>query len=193
MARSRTQAPIDTTSRSNDGSITFRDWHPTAAGESGYIAPDPVDPNIVYGGSTFGELFRYDKRTGQAQNIAPEAGAKLSAPILRKLQFRFSWTSPLVFSPQDPIRSISDRKMFCAPTNQGNSWEKISPDLTGTDPKTPHEGPDTVENAMQRGHGVVYTIAPALLAAGQIWAGTDTGLIQLTRDGRQNLDECYAA
>lgn len=173
---------IDTTSRSNDGSITFRDWHPTAAGESGYIAPDPVDPNIIYGGSTFGELFRYDKRTGQAQNIAPEAVRNFGADP-SEVEFRFSWTSPLVFSPQDSHTLYFGSQNVLRSTNQGNSWEKISPDLTGTDPKASHEGPDTIENTTQRGHGVVYTIAPSPVAAGQIWVGTDTGLVQLTRDG----------
>jgi photosystem II stability/assembly factor-like uncharacterized protein len=173
---------IDTSSRSNDGSITFRDWHPTAAGESGYIAPDPVDPNIIYGGSTFGELFRYDKRTGQAQNIAPEAVRNFGADP-SEVEYRFSWTSPLVFSPQDPHTLYFGSQNVLRSTNQGNSWEKISPDLTGTDPKASHEGPDTVENAKQRGHGVVYTIAPSPVAAGYIWAGADTGLVQLTRDG----------
>ena len=172
---------VDTTSRSNDGSITFRDWHPTAAGESGYIAPDPVDSNIIYGGSTFGELFRYDRRTGQAQNIAPEAIRTFNADP-SEVEYRFSWTSPLVFSPQDSHTLYFGSQNVLRSINQGNSWEKISPDLTGTDPKASHDGPTTVENAMQRGHGVVYTIAPSPLAAGQIWAGTDTGLIQLTRD-----------
>src|SRR5262249_16164148 len=71
-------------------------------------------------------------------------------------------------------------------TNQGNSWTKISPDLTGTDPNANHEGPTTVENAKPRGHGVVYTIAPSPLDPGVIWAGTDTGLVPLTRDGGKN-------
>ena len=91
---------VDTTSRGNDGSITFRDWHPTAAGESGYIAPDPADPNIVYGGSTFGELFRYNKRTGQAQNISPEPVALFECHPAEQ-QFRSPGRLLLVFSPQD--------------------------------------------------------------------------------------------
>jgi photosystem II stability/assembly factor-like uncharacterized protein len=172
---------IDTSSRGNDGSITFRDWHPTAAGESGYIAPDPTDANIIYGGSTFGELFRYDKRTGQAQIIAPEAVRTFGDPT--KAEFRFSWTSPLVFSPQDSHTLYYGSQYVLRSTNQGNSWEKISPDLTGTDPQASHEGPTTVDNAMPRGYGVVYAIAPSPVAAGQIWAGTDTGLVHLTRDG----------
>ncbi len=171
---------VDTTSRSNDGSITFRDWHPTAAGESGYIAPDPSDPNIVYGGGTLGELFRYDKRTGQAQVIAPEAVRIFGAA---HPEFRFSWTSPLVFSSQNPHLLYLGTQYVLKSSDQGNSWEKISPDLTGADPKASQEGPLTAQNAKERGHGVVYTIAPSPVAADQIWVGTDTGLIQLTRDG----------
>jgi hypothetical protein len=173
---------IETTSRGNDGSITFRDWHPAGAGESGYIAPDPSDANILYGGGTFGELFRYDKRTGQAQIIAPEAIRSFGGDPT-KAAFRFTWTSPIVFSPQDPHVFYFGSQYLLKSSNQGNSWEKISPDLTGTDPAAPHEGATTVENARQRGHGVIYTIAPSSLKAGLIWVGSDTGLVHLTRDG----------
>jgi len=170
-------------SRSNDGSITFRDWHPTGAGESGYIAPDPSDPSIIYGGGTYGELFRYDRRTGQAQNIAPDAIRNFGEA---HPEHRFTWTSPLVFSPQNSHTLYFGSQNVLRSTNQGNSWEKISPDLTGTDPNAPEQGPLTVENAKARGHGVVYTIGPSPLSAGQIWAGTDSGLIHLTRDGGKN-------
>jgi photosystem II stability/assembly factor-like uncharacterized protein len=170
---------VDVTSRSNDGSITFRDWHPTGAGESGYIAPDPGDANIVYGGGTFGELFRYDKRTGQQQVIAPVAVRNFGEA---NPEFRFSWTSPLVFSPQDAHVLYFGSQVLLKSTNRGDSWEKISPDLTGTDPKTSQQGPLTVQNAKARGHGVIYTIAPSPVAQNQIWAGSDTGLIHLTRD-----------
>ena len=181
---------IDTASRSNDGSITFRDWHPTAAGESGYIAPDPKDPNIIYGGSTYGELFRYDKRTGEAQVIAPEAVRTFGGDPT-EAEFRFSWTSPLVFSPQDSHTLYYGSQNVLRSQDQGSSWQKISPDLTGTDPKASREGDLTAANAMQRGHGVVYTIAPSALAAGQIWAGTDTGLIHLTRDDGKTWAEVH--
>jgi hypothetical protein len=166
-------------SRSNDGAITFRDWHPAGAGESGYIAPDPSDSNIIYGGGTYGELFRYDRRTGQAQVIAPDAIRNFGDA---HPEHRFTWTSPVVFSPQDPHTLYFGSQYVLRSSNRGNSWEKISPDLTGADPKASQEGTLTVENAKARGHGVVYTIAPSPLSAGQIWAGTDTGLIQLTRD-----------
>jgi photosystem II stability/assembly factor-like uncharacterized protein len=166
-------------SRSNDGSITFRDWHPAGAGESGYIAPDPADPNIIYGGGTYGELFRYDRRTGQAQIIAPDAIRTFGEA---HPEHRFTWTSPLVFSPQDSHTLYFGSQRVLRSTNQGNSWETISPDLTGADPNASEQGPLTVQNAKARGHGVVYTIAPSPVSAGQIWAGTDSGLIHLTRD-----------
>jgi photosystem II stability/assembly factor-like uncharacterized protein len=167
-------------SRSNDGSITFRDWHPAGAGESGYIAPDPSDPNTIYGGGTYGELFRYDRRTGQAQIIAPDAVRSFGEA---HPEHRFTWTSPIVFSPQDPHTLYFGAQNVLRTTNQGNSWEKISPDLTGMAANTPEEGLLTAANAKARGHGVVYTIAPSPVSSGEIWAGSDTGLIHLTRDG----------
>ncbi|HEY6274056.1 MAG TPA: hypothetical protein VIX19_18905 [Terriglobales bacterium] len=170
---------VDTTSRGNDGSITFRDWHPAGAGESGYIAPDPSDPNILYGGGTYGELFRYDRRTGQAQVIAPDAVRRFGDT---NPKYRFTWTSPLVFSPQDPHVLYFGSQYLMKTSDRGNSWRKISPDLTGSDPATPNVGPLNIDNARERGHGVVYTIAPSPLKDGEIWVGTDTGLVQLTRD-----------
>ncbi|MCU1331425.1 MAG: hypothetical protein JWM08_417 [Candidatus Angelobacter sp.] len=166
-------------SRSNDGAITFRDWHPAGAGESGYIAPDPSDSNTIYGGGTYGELFRYDRRTGQAQVIAPDAIRNFGDAHPEN---RFTWTSPVVFSPQDPHTLYFGSQYVLRSTNRGNSWEKISPDLTGTDPKAPQEGPLTPDNAMQRGHGVIYTIAPSPIKKGIIWVGADTGKVHLTVD-----------
>src|SRR5262249_48761375 len=155
----------------NDGSITFRDWHPAGAGESGYIAPDPADPNILYGGGTYGELFRYDKRTGQHQIIAPAAGGSFGGGPTQAGQ-QLTWTSPLVFSPQDSHTLYFGSQYVLKSTNQGNSWERISPDLTGSDANASREGPTTIQNAKARGHGVVYTIAPSPLSASVIWAGT---------------------
>jgi photosystem II stability/assembly factor-like uncharacterized protein len=183
---------IDTSSRGNDGSITFRDWHPAGAGESGYIVPDPADSNIVYGGGTYGELFRYDKRTGQSQNISPEAVRSFGADPT-KAAYRFTWTSPLVFSPQNPHVLYFGSQSLLKTTDRGNSWEKISPDLTGTDAKASQDGPLSMDNAKQRGHGVIYTVAPSPLKEGQIWVGTDTGLVQLTRDGGKTWNEVTPA
>ena len=173
---------VSTASRSDTGSITFRDWYTAGAGESGYIAPDPNDPNIVYGGDTYGGLHRLDHRTGQVQTISPLAVANFLTEISH-LELRFTWTSPLVFSPQDSHALYFGSQYLLRSTNQGKSWDRISPDLTGAQPGTIEEAPTTVENAKAKGYGVIYTIAPSRLAAGEIWIGTDTGLVHLTLDG----------
>ena len=173
---------VSTASRSDLGSITFRDWYTIGAGESGYIVPDPNDPNIVYGGDTYGALHRFDHRTGQSQVISPLAAGNFGTDISHA-ELRFTWTSPLVFSPQDSHVLYYGSQYVLRSSDQGMSWKRISPDLTGAQPGTSGEGPTTIANARPKGYGVVYTIAPSSLSAVQIWAGTDTGLIQLTRDG----------
>jgi photosystem II stability/assembly factor-like uncharacterized protein len=171
-------------SRSDYGSITFRDWAPVGGGESGAIAPDPVDPNIIFAGNTNGQLFRFDKRTGASQDISPAAREGFGVEINER-KYRFTWTSPLVFSPQNPKALYFGSQFVLRTMDGGMSWHPISPDLTGDARKKgiPMEGgPVTVDNAKARGYGVVYSIAPSPLKAGQIWAGSDTGLIHLTRD-----------
>ena len=172
-----------TASRSDYGQITFRDWRPVAGGESGYIAPDPVDPNFIYSGSTLGSLDRFKWRTGEAQDVSPWPGIAFGSEINRR-KYRFTWTSPVVFSPHDPHPLYMGAQFLLKTDDHGMSWHAISPDLTGTDLRAAAaQAPLAVSNAMQRGYGVIYTIAPSPLAAGMIWVGTDTGLIQLTRDG----------
>src|SRR5262249_49910287 len=97
-------------------------------------------------------------------------------------KYRFTWTSPLVFSPQDPHVLYFGSQYLLKSSDRGNSWQEISPDLTGADPKASLEGLLTIDNARERGHGVIYRIAPCAVKDGQIWVGTDTGMIQLTRD-----------
>jgi photosystem II stability/assembly factor-like uncharacterized protein len=172
---------VSTASRGDTGSITFRDWYSVGAGESGYIAPDPSDPNIVYGGDTYGGLHRYDHRTGQSQTISPAASSSFGD--IAHAELRFTWTSPLVFSPQDSHVLYFGSQYLLRSNDQGSSWEKISPDLTGAQPGASQQGPTTLANAKARGYGVIYTIAPSPVSAGQIWVGTDTGLIHLTTDG----------
>ena len=178
---------VSTTSRSDTGSITFRDWFTAGAGESGYIASDPIDPNIVYGGETYGGLHRFDRRTGQTQVISPAATQNFGLDISHA-ELRFTWTSPLVFSPQDPHVLYYGSQYLLRSGDQGMSWERISPDLTGTQPGTSAEGLPTVQNAKARGYGVIYTIAPSPVSVGEIWIGTDTGLIHLTRDGGKSWE-----
>lgn len=160
-------------SRGNDGQITFREWHPVSADEYAYIAPDPLNPNIIYGG----RVTRYDKTTGQVQSVAPEA--------VRSGKYRSLRTMPLVFSPADPHVLFAASNVLFKTTNGGQKWEVISPDLS-------REAPDVTENIgifrspeltkMPR-RGVIYAVAPSPKDVNVIWAGTDDGLIHLTRDG----------
>jgi len=172
---------VSTTSRSDYGSINFRDWYTIGAGESGYIAPDPNDANIVYGGDTYGALHRFDRRTGQSQTISPSAIGNFGTEINRA-DLRFTWTSPLVFSPQDSHVLYFGSQYLLRSADQGMSWERISPDLTGMEPGAAQTSPTVIANAKERGYGVIYTIAPSPMAGGLIWIGTDSGMIQLTRD-----------
>ena len=158
-------------SRSDYGAITFRDWHPVGGGECGYIVPDPRNPNIVYGGDNYGILHRYNTLTTQSETISPTLVTPFGANIAKR-RFRFTWTSPLAFSPQNPRLLYYGSQYLLATTDGGSSWQKLSPDLTVR--------PGT-EGRPQR--GVIYTIAPSTLRAGEIWVGTDNGLIQLTLDG----------
>ncbi len=171
-------------SRGDYGEITFRDWFSAGAGEAGYILPDPSDPKIIYGGDTYGSVFRLDIRTGQSQNISPTPVSAFGTEISER-KYRFTWTSPLVFSPQDPHVLYMGSQYVLKTSDEGKSWREISPDLTGADKsnQAAKNGPPSIENSRARGYGVVYAIAPSPLSEGVIWAGTDTGLIQLTRDG----------
>lgn len=162
-------------SRSDYGEITVRDWHPVGAGESGYIAPDPSDPNIAYGGDTYGELNRFDQRTGQVQNISPAPFMRSLANDIAGSKLRFTWTSPLIFSPQDSHTLYFGAQVLLETTNRGNNWQTISPDLT--------VWPGAAAGPRR---GVIYTIAPSSVQADEIWVGTDNGLIQLTTDGGKN-------
>lgn len=158
-------------SRSDYGSITYRDWQPIGAGESGYIQPDPVNPDIVYGGSTGGETFRFNRRTGQVQDVTPTPPSPGSA------KYRYPWTTALAFAPQAPHALYQGSQFLFKTINGGASWATISPDLT-----VPKKGKED-------GKSVIYTIAHSPVAAGQIWVGTDNGLIQLTRDDGKTWQE----
>lgn len=164
---------VSIASRGNDGAITFREWHPVGVEEYGYIAPDPLDPNIIYGG----KITRYDKRTGQTQNIAPEA--------VRSGQYRFLRTAPVLFSPVDKKTLYYAGNVLFKTMNGGNSWQAISPDLSRESWDVPKSvgiyTTDELKKMTRR--GVIYTVAPSYKNINTIWCGTDDGLIHLTNDG----------
>jgi photosystem II stability/assembly factor-like uncharacterized protein len=163
-------------SRGNDGEITFRDWHPVAAEEYGYVVPDPLDPDIVYGG----KLTRYDRRTAQAQNIVP---MPLGAP-----DFRVIRTEPIAFSPFDPHLMYFAANTLWATSDAGQSWKQVSPDLTRKTFQLPATvGIYSSEPAAQpKQRGVIYALALSEVDRNLMWAGTDDGLIWLTTDGGAN-------
>ena len=160
-------------SRGNDGEITFRDWHPVAAEEYGYVVADPQDPDIVYGG----KLSRYDRRTGQAQIIMPKP--------FRSADFRVLRTQPILFSPINPRILYFAANTLWQTSDGGRSWKQISPDLT----RKTFDPPETIgkyrsqPTAQPTQRGVIYAVAPSPLDINRIWAGTDDGLIHVTTDG----------
>jgi photosystem II stability/assembly factor-like uncharacterized protein len=181
-------------SRSNVGQITPRDWFPAGPSESGYMVVDPNDSNITYLTGTYGTVARFNKRTGLSQDIAPWPAFAWDAEIYER-KYRDPWTPVLVLSPADQKTLYLGTQYVMKTVDGGLHWETVSPDLTGSshdardtrhkEDKKP-QGPPTVENAKHAGYGVVFTIAPSPLNRDLIWAGSDTGLIHLTRDGGKN-------
>ena len=160
-------------SRGDSGAITFRDWHPVGVEEYGYVAPDPLNPDLVYGG----KATRFDRRTGQTMDVSPDP--------LRQGGWRFLRTMPLMFSPVDPHTLYLAGNVLFKTTNGGQAWDVISPDLSRTDlPTPPCVGAYAGAPAAKIGRrGVIYALAPSPKDGNLIWAGTDDGLIHVTRDG----------
>jgi photosystem II stability/assembly factor-like uncharacterized protein len=171
-------------SRTDHGHVDTRDWFLPGGSESGYIAIDPKDENIVYLTESYGGVSRFDLRTSFSQNVAPSPLMSFFTPINRR-RYRDTWTPALVFSPADRTSLYLGTQFVMKTVDGGLHWAEISPDLTGAAKGLKDDGksPPTVDNAEQRGYGVVYTIAPSPLDAREIWAGSDTGLIHLTHDG----------
>jgi photosystem II stability/assembly factor-like uncharacterized protein len=159
-------------SRGRDGQITFREWHPVGAEEYAYVAPDPLHPELIYGG----KVSRFDRRTGVVEQVGPKD--------LRK-DFRALRTAPLLFSPADPKLLLFAANVLFATRDGGARWDVISPDLSREHPEVPASIGvyRTPELATMARRGVIYAVAASPLDAGLIWAGTDDGLIHVTRDG----------
>jgi photosystem II stability/assembly factor-like uncharacterized protein len=166
-------------SRGNDGEITFRDWHPVATIEYGYVAPDPLDPDIIYGGGR-SEVSKYHWSTGQVQNVTP-------IPI-RSAKYRTDRTEPTLFSPIDPHTLYFSANVLFKTTDGGQSWQTISPDLTRENPGVPSSVGALASKNPDAGkqRGVIYALAPSFKDINTLWAGTDDGLIWMTRDGGKN-------
>ncbi len=166
-------------SRGNDGEITERDWHPVGAIEYGYVAPDPLHPDLVYGAGRT-EVSKFSWTTGQVQNVTP-------IPIRGK-KFRAERTEPILFSPVDPHILYYAANVLFKTTDGGETWQTISPDLARPSAGIPASLGNLADKdpkaAKQR--GAIYSLAPSFKNVNTIWAGTDDGFIWITRDGGEN-------
>jgi photosystem II stability/assembly factor-like uncharacterized protein len=168
---------VCTSTRGNDGQITFREWHPVGIIEYGYAAPDPRHPGIVYGAGRT-EVSRYDPATGQVQNVTPLP--------MRKKGFRADRTEPILFSPVDPYLMYYAANHLFETTDGGATWKIISPDLSRETTGQLSTVPALTSDQIAERRGVIYSVAASYKTTQTIWAGTDDGLIWLTRDGGAN-------
>jgi hypothetical protein len=156
-------------------------------GESGYIAPHPKKLDVFFAGSYGGLLTRFDRSTGQSRaiNVWPENPMGHSAKDIKE---RFQWTFPIVISPLDPTVLYVSSQHLWRSRDEGQSWERISPDLTRADPETlgPSGGPITLDQTGVETYATIFTIAPSRHDANVIWTGSDDGVVHVTRDGGKN-------
>ncbi|MBS0012293.1 MAG: hypothetical protein KFF49_12840, partial [Bacteroidales bacterium] len=169
------------------GGITEDNWERTAGGESGWIAPDPDDNDIVYGGSYGGYLVRLNHASGEVRrvDIWPDNPMGWGADSLKE---RFQWNFPIMFSRHDNNTLYAASNHLFKTRDEGHSWDRISPDLTRNDKSKmgPSGGPITKDNTGVEYYGTIFALAESVSEKGLIWCGTDDGLIHITRDGGQN-------
>ncbi len=164
-------------SRGNDGAITFREWHPAGIIEYGYAAPDPLHPEIIYGAGRT-EVSKFDSATGQVQNITPIP--------LRNRAYRADRTEPLLFSPVDPHQLFYATNVLWKTGDYGVNWEKISPDLSREHTGQPASLGPLPQKDQDRRRGAIYSVAASFKTVDTLWAGTDDGLLWITKDGGKN-------
>jgi photosystem II stability/assembly factor-like uncharacterized protein len=171
-------------SRSDGRGIGERDWYPVGGGESGWIAPDPRNSQIVYAGSYDGYLTRYDHSTEQFRNVSvwPDNPMGYGA---EGMKYRFQWDFPLVFSMHDPSKLWAGGNILFETTDEGQSWKPIGTDLTRNDrtKQGPAGGEITKDNSGVEYYDTIFAIAESPLQKDLIWAGSDDGLVHVTRDG----------
>jgi photosystem II stability/assembly factor-like uncharacterized protein len=180
--------PSDTALNHRDPRSPVGSWmYAVAGGESGYVTPDPNNPDIFYAGSQGALLTKYDRSSGATRDIQvyPLFFSGQSAATLKE---RWQWTFPIVFSPLDSHVLYTSSQHLWRTANDGQSWERISPDLTRADPKTLGDsgGPITKDQNGPEIYGTIFTIAPSQKEPGTIWTGSDDGLVYITRDGGKN-------
>jgi photosystem II stability/assembly factor-like uncharacterized protein len=181
---------VHVASRSDYGQLTFRDWSPVGGDERDYDIPSPKDPDIVFGSGLGGKISRWDAKTGQVQNVSPWPVSSYGADP-RKVKYRSTWIMPIAISPLAPHPLYAAAQVMFRSLDEGKTWETISGDLTGADPKLAPGAPGAkacdgdvpVAKARACGYGVISTLAPSPKAVDQLWVGTEDSIVQLTRDG----------
>jgi photosystem II stability/assembly factor-like uncharacterized protein len=173
-------------SRDDEGVIGRQDWYPVGGGESGYIAPDPQDPETVYANSDSGQMTRYDHRTENLRDVSMYP-LDVSGNGAANLKYRIQWTEPVFVSAHDSNVLYTAAQFVLKSSDQGRSWKRISADLTRNDKskQQPSGGPITLDITSVEYYDTVFTLAESPLTKGMLWAGTDDGLIQLTQDDGQ--------
>jgi photosystem II stability/assembly factor-like uncharacterized protein len=161
--------------------------YPVGGGESGYIAPHPTKLDVFFAGSYGGLLTRFNRATGQSKavNVWPENPMGHSAKDIRE---RFQWTFPIMISPIEPnVLYVSSQHLWRS-RDEGQSWERLSGDLTRADPSTlgPSGGPITLDQTGVETYATIFTVAPSRHDANVIWTGSDDGVVHVTRDGGKN-------
>lgn len=173
--------------RTDGFSIGERDWEPTAGGESGHIAVDPLDNDVVYGGSYDGLLTRVNHATAEERNINAWPDNPMGHGA-EGAKYRFQWNFPIFFSPHNPKKLYAASQHLHVSYNAGESWELVSPDLTRNDPTKlgPSGGPITKDNTAVEYYCTIFAVAESPYEKDLILAGSDDGLLNITRDGGKN-------
>jgi photosystem II stability/assembly factor-like uncharacterized protein len=170
-------------SRSDEGAITRQDWDALPFGESGYIAVDPRNPEISYGASYWGQVVRLNEKTNEQRDVSVGL-PNYDGYAAKDVPLRFQWTFPLLFSPNSPTTMYATAQRVFSTTDEGATWSAISPDLTLHDPATLGHvgGPITHDETGTEIYATVFAFAESPVKAGVLWAGSDDGLVHISRD-----------
>ena len=184
---------VEAESASDFGELTFRDWNPVGGDERSYVVPDAGDPNIVYVGGLGGHISRFDKRTGQVQNISAWP-ISFYGKRPTTVKYRYNWFYPVVADPHRAHVIYLGAQYVFKSEDEGMHWKIISPDLTGADKASPDAKDCDGNNlglaqAKACGYGVIFSIAPSPKDAQLVWTGADDGVVELTRDGGKHWQD----
>ena len=177
-------------SRTADYGIDTRDWHPVAGGESGYIAPDPENPNVTFGGSYGGDLGKFNDKTEQRDAIDVWPNNPMGSGAA-SLKYRFQWTFPIYISPHNPDVLYATSQYVHRSTDEGMSWDRISEDLTRNEKSKQQEsgGPITKDDTGVEYYNTIFSFAESPVEEGVLWAGADDGLVHVSRDNGETWKE----